>query len=341
MNRRDFIKHSSVAASFGLVHPINSYVDRSPKEPLVVGHGNYRYTVDQRWGQLNPNKYPIKDAHEMVIDKAGRIILLTNDTENNVLIYNRDGSLIETWGHDYPGAHGLTIHDENGEEFLYICDNERHQVIKTSLSGQVMMTLDFPQETGLYDSEEKYIPTETTIAENGDIYVADGYGEQFILHYDRKGKLLNFFGGRGEKEKNFGNAHGICIDTRQKEPILLITDRYENKLKRFTLAGEYISSIHLPGAYICRPVISGDNVYLATIWSYDGRPNSGFVTILDAEDKVISAPGGSLPTSSGDKMHQLLEIFKHPHDVCVDGDENVYVCQWNSGHVYPIKLTRV
>jgi len=34
-------------------------------------------------------------------------------------------------------------------------------------------------------------------------------------------------------------------------------------------------------------------------------------------------------------------IFKHCHDVCVDNDKKLYVCQWNAGGVYPYKLNRV
>jgi len=29
------------------------------------------------------------------------------------------------------------------------------------------------------------------------------------------------------------------------------------------------------------------------------------------------------------------------HDVCVDDEKNLYVCQWNAGKVYPTKLHRV
>jgi hypothetical protein len=40
-------------------------------------------------------------------------------------------------------------------------------------------------------------------------------------------------------------------------------------------------------------------------------------------------------------MRQTDKIFIHPHDVCVDRDENLYVAQWASGKVYPYKLRRV
>jgi peptidylamidoglycolate lyase len=62
--------------------------------------------------------------------------MLTNETQNNILVYNKDGQLIvNSWGTTYPGAHGLTLSDENGEEFLYLTDTVRHQVIKTTLKG--------------------------------------------------------------------------------------------------------------------------------------------------------------------------------------------------------------
>ncbi len=40
-------------------------------------------------------------------------------------------------------------------------------------------------------------------------------------------------------------------------------------------------------------------------------------------------------------MVQDQPIIQHSHDVCVDRDKNPYVCQWNAGRTYPIKLERV
>lgn len=108
--------------------------------------------------------------------------------------------------------------------------------------------------------------------------------------------------------------------------------------------GEHLDTIDLPGAYICRPVIHNKHVYLATIWSGDGSEGTGFISILDKDNQLISAPGGSTPTYENgtlNHMHQTLKIFRHPHDVCIDADENVYVAQWNSWGTYPIKLFRV
>src|SRR5258705_4658600 len=106
------------------------------------------------------------------------------------------------------------------------------------------MTLDYPKETGQYGKAEEYVPTETAIAANGDIYVADGYGKDFIIQYNYKGEYIRHFGGRGEGEKFLKNAHGICIDTRdKKKPVLIVTSREQNAFKRSTMNAEFIDTI--------------------------------------------------------------------------------------------------
>jgi peptidylamidoglycolate lyase len=35
-------------------------------------------------------------------------------------------------------------------------------------------------------------------------------------------------------------------------------------------------------------------------------------------------------------MLQDVPVFNNCHDVCVDRAGDLYVCQWNSGGVYPV-----
>jgi len=344
MHRRKFLRNSALVSAGMLTAP--SFLRAGMADGVIVGQNNKRYKVDTKWGALDATRYPVKDCHEMVQDKKGRIILLTNETKNNVIIYNRKGKLLKTWGHEYPGGHGLTLFDENGTEVLFICDNNRHQMIKTDLEGRVLMTLNYPVETGKYEKAEQYIPTETAIASNGDIYVADGYGKDFIIQYDHKGSYIRHFGGRGDKEENLLNAHGICVDTRDKNnPSLIVSSRQQNAFKRYTMDGKYLGTIPLPGAWVCRPVIKGEYLYAAVLKS-SSQPDakSGFITILDKNNKVVSNPGGTSPEYVDGELNELAQtdkVFQYPHDVCVDGEGNIYVAQWNSGQVYPYKLIPV
>jgi len=347
MSRRKFLKQTSLL-SFGILSgPMygNAYSIGFDKD-IIIGHNSHRYKVDMNWGNLNPEMTPVKDCHEIIQDSKGRIVMLTNHTKNNVIIYDKSGKLLETWGTKYPGGHGLTLVKENGEDFLLITDYERHQIIKTTIDGKVVFEVDYPAETGKYANKEEFKPTETTVLENGDFYVADGYGNQYITHYNYKGKLQNIFGGRGTNDSQFLNAHGICLDDRDKSnPCLLISAREQNVLKRFSLDGKYLSSIPVPGALICRPVIHNNDIYFAVLKSKESpNSDSGFLLIMDENNKVISCPGATSPEYQQGKLtelYQSIRLFQYPHDVCVDEDDSIYVAQWNSGQTYPIKLMRV
>ena len=313
---------------------------------MILGHNGYQYKVNEHWVQNNRANYPVNDCHEMVQARSGLLYLLTNETKNNILIYNRDGEIKGSWGNEFPGGHGLSIHNENGTEFLYITDTVRHKVFKTSLTGRVIFEIDFPKEIGLYQSADEFKPTETLIATNGDIYITDGYGHQFVVQYNAKGEYLRHWGGKGPGKEHFDCVHGIALDNRKKGlSSLLITSRNENCIKRFSLEGEYINKISLPGSFVCRPVVYHNNIYAAVFRSGDNQNyGSGFITILDEYDKVISSPGASEPIYHNYRLlpqRQLSKIFIHPHDVCIDQDENIYVPQWNSNRTHPLMLSRI
>jgi len=341
MERRTFIKRSAISA-VGLITTKNLFAKNTG---TTYGHNGMTYQMNKEWGALNPDKTPVNDCHEMIQDKKGRILLLTNETKNNIIIYNKSGKLIDTWGTVFPGAHGLTVHNTGKEDFLYITDTVRHQVYKTTIEGKILLTIDPPADIPAYQKKEAFVPTETTVLDNGDFYIADGYGAQYILHYDEHGNLKNSFGGKGEGDEHFDNAHGICVDYRNSKPTLLITDRTRNAFKRFSMEGNLIEIIHIPGACVCRPVISGDYLYAAVLRSPSlSNEKSGFVTILDKNNKVVSNLGGSEPVYKGDQLtplYQTEKIFQHPHDVCVDDEGSLYVAQWASGKVYPYKFTRI
>ena len=341
MHRRDFLLNTSLGLAGALYIP-----KVLTQNDMILGHNQKRYRINTKWSQADVSKNPVNDCHEMVQDQKGRILLLTNETRNNVLIYDKNGKLLDAWGTEYPGAHGLTLFNENGADVLFICDNARHQVIKTTIDGRVLMTLDYPKETGLYEKPEEYIPTETTIAPNGDIYVADGYGKDFIIQYDAQGRYIRHFGGRGEGPEHLLNAHGVCVDTRdQANPCLIVCSRQQNAFKRYDFEGKYLDSIELPGAWVCRPVINGDYLYAAVLQSNSQQwKQSGFVTILDRQNKVVSNLAGSEPAYSDGRlqeMSQTIQAFEYPHDVCIDDEGNLYVAQWNSGKTYPYKLEPV
>ena len=368
-SRRKFISSSFFASAAMAAAPTIGYANRKNKSMLVedeiIGHGDFKYKVDRSWAKMSIAHNPILNCHEMQIDSKGRLIMIGDHTANNILVFDRSGKLLDYWGTGYPGGHGLTLHDEGGEDVLYITDcgyyvdrygnnqSQAGQVFKTTVNGKLIFPLPHPHTIGVYTRDEPYRPTETAVGPNGDIYVADGYGSDYILQFDSNGRFKQKWGGHNNSDKNYNlnNAHGVAIDYRKDgEPMVVVTSRNDNAFKFFSLQGKYLKTVSLPGAFVCRPVLDDGNIYSGVCWSEtrNGEKwvrDTGFITILDKNDKVVSNPGGEAPHYENGKLQKMFNaenpVFNHGHDVAVDGDKNLYLCQWNAHQTPPIKLERV
>lgn len=369
-DRRNFIKALGTVSLSTIAMPILGVNvgrhKRIGKEEVILGHGDYQYKLHTDWAKMGGMRNPLLNCHEMVMDSQGRLIMIGDHTANNILIFDKSGKLLDYWGTQYPGGHGLTLNEEGGEDFLYLTDSGwymnrrgkmiRHngRVTKTTLDGEVIFDIGHPQTIGVYEAGDHFCPTEIAIAPNGDIYVADGYGKDFILQYNTKGQFIRKWGGHDNEDKNYNlhNAHGVTIDDRDKNnPLLICSSRSENAYKFFTLDGKYVRTLHLPNMYPCRAVIDDNNLYAGICWSipreetrFDWQAHTGFMTVLEG-DKVLSNPGGTVPEYKDGKLQPSYQLpnkpIWHGHDVCVDEDKNLYVCQWNAGRTAPYKLERV
>jgi hypothetical protein len=291
----------------------------------------------------------VKDCHGISEDRNGRIVLLTNDTHNNLIAYSKAGQLAQAWENRFPGAHGFDIVDHQGEDQYWITDHTRQAVSVCTADGRELLRVDPETLKSKYPDLSKYHPTNTATLPDGDFFISDGYGSSFVHHFDPKGRYISSFGGKGDAPENLDTPHAVWIDTRSGKPLLLVCDREHNALKWFSLNGELLRSINfgammvddeLVGAMPCNVAQLGarfkDHLAIACLW--------GMVLILDGADRVVSAVGGMPPVYNDGKLQQLENFnytFGHPHDVCVDAAGALYVAQWGSNRTYPIKLDPV
>lgn len=149
-SRRKFLKSSlAVGAASTLIPPFHILKAKAGNAGQVIGHGDYKYRVDTSWGNLDPAKTPVNNCHEMVMDSKGRLIMVTDEVKNNIIIYDKSGKLLDSWGHEFPGGHGLTLWNAGGEEFLFICDPNLGKVFKTTLDGKTLLTIEHPSGIGI------------------------------------------------------------------------------------------------------------------------------------------------------------------------------------------------
>lgn len=312
----------------------------------VLGQGKFRYRVVPEWGVLNADT-PVKDCHGLARDREGHVILLTNHTANNVIVYDRRGRLVHKWGTQFPGAHGLSLVNEGGREVLFITCLATHRVVKTTLDGKVLEEWGWPADTGKYEKREQYRPSWTLHLPNGEFVVLDGYGRDYLTHYGADGKFRRIFGGAEGGIVHWG-PHGGMVDAREHaNPSLLIAMSDQQYLLRLGLDGQMLQQVDLPGGNP-RQIRRHDGYFfvahLADNWPKD-RASRGFVSVLDENLRVVSNLAGSSPEYGDDgKLRPMRNeggVFAHPHDVIVDDEGSLYVAQFASGQTYPIKLERV
>ncbi|GAB1857550.1 peptidylglycine monooxygenase-like protein [Flavobacteriaceae bacterium MHTCC 0001] len=374
--RRNFIKKTSLAsaalAATSSAYGVSIISKKSKWDRLlnetdtILGHGDYKYKLTKNWAQISPTRIPLLNCHEMVMDSKGRLIMIGDHPQNNILIFDKSGKLLDYWGTAYQGGHGLTLHNEGGEDMLYITDSgwamaphggkmikHNGRVAKTTVDGKVIFDIGHPVTIGVYKPGEFFCPTETAIGPNGDIYVADGYGESRIIQYDSNGRYIRHWGGKDNPDPNYKlvSAHGVAIDYREKgNPMVVATSRAQQCFKYYTLDGKYVKTVQMPNMQVCRAVFDDNNLYAGVCWSQPkvGKTNwkdhTGFVTIMEG-DKVVSNPGGTAPEYKNGVLQKSYQIEEKPilhgHDVCVDEDKNLYICQWNANHTAPYKLERI
>lgn len=333
LTRREFVKSAAVAVAIGAVAPtILRAEDKAGAKAMVLGEGKHTYELVPGWGKL-PEGKRYGNTHGVAVDKDSNVYIF-NQSDDALCVFDKEGKFIKSWGAEYkPGAHGLTLNKEGSEEFLYLCDYAKPQVVKTTLDGKVVQAYPMPTSMAeVYPDPGKYKPTNLAVAPNGDVYVADGYGQSWVHQYKNNGDYMKSWGGKGKEQGQLACPHGIWIDQRGGEPVVLVADRANERLQTFALDGTP------------KEVIAGDFRHPCHFDTKDGDlllPGlHGVVSILDKDNKPIARlgdnPGVQNTTNAeGKKIYPNLphemrkpEKFISPHGACWDHNGDLYVVEW-------------
>ena len=339
-SRRDFIrKTASVAVGAGLLASGRPAQART-SDDLVIGEGDYRYAVDHGWAKL-PGGKRFGYTHGVVEDRQGRIYI-ANQSPDAIAVFDADGTFLSSWGAPYEaGAHGLTIFDEDGTEVLYLANTSLAEVVKTTLDGEVLWQRGVPDLPDVYSEENKYSPTETAVAPDGTVYVADGYGQSWIHVYEKDGTYRTSFGGKKEDESGIDSPHGITIAERDGAPVVEVSDRNHVRVVHFSLEGEYLGEVISRDAlrFPCTTVHASGLTYIPDLFARVSIFDEAGQKLIDLGDYVDGQPLTSWDDFG--KTYPELEDYPNiphekrtagkfisPHSLWVDGSDNIYVVEW-------------
>jgi hypothetical protein len=310
--------------------------NKSGSAKPILGSGEYTYEAIHDWGDL-PADIKYGNTHGVCEDSHGHIyvhhtVYATSESSDSMVVFDHKGKFVKSWGKEFKGgAHGLYISREGKNEFLYLCDIRRGLVVKTTLDGEEVFSLGYPDQSEPYkpgpDGKKiKYSPTNLAMAPNGDFYVGDGYGSSYINQYNKDGKFIRTFGGLGKEAGQLNCPHGLIVDARGPEPILMVADRGNNRIQTFTMDGHHIA------------FISGTNLPCHFNFYKTGMtvvPDLGArVTLMDTHNQVIENLGDDSAAHNWMETRKLTrDAFKPgkfvcPHGACFDHAGNIFVVEW-------------
>jgi len=216
-----------------------------------------------------------------------------------VIKFNMDGEVVES----------LTPEGTRG-----------HQSIKFSPTGEVLMTLGTPGEAGV-GPDHFTSPADVAVADNGDIFVADGHGPAItnnrVVKFSKDGTYVQEWGQTGYGPGEFRGLHAIAIDNDGK---VYVADRSNNRVQIFDQDGQFLAQ-----------------------WNQFGRPigiffdDHGRIYVADSESDDVQNPGWEMGIRIGDvETGWVTEFILYPWGdprstagngaefVAVDRDGNIY-----------------
>jgi hypothetical protein len=146
-----------------------------------------------------------------------------------VLVFDRHGELIDSWGGpDLGVAHAITA-DATGRLLL---TDMRHAIHIRSADGRPLQELGTQGKHSPPHSGEPFnIPTDAVVREStGEIFVTDGYRNSSVHRFSPEGAHLSSFGRPGQQPGEFALPHGAAFVDDQT---LLVCDRENYRIQVF------------------------------------------------------------------------------------------------------------
>ena len=345
LNRRVFSSAAAVSALVAFAGGASTLRAQGREEStggsqLRTGNGEWTYDVVPHWGQL-PEGKQFGGTHGAInSDKVGNLYVSTQ-SETGVLVYDTHGRLLRTIANQYPEVHSLHYSVEDGTEFFYATVQkgtpaENWLIVKMKMDGTVVQKIIAPAEAGFKQPNEWRV-TSVVPGPDGSIYIANGYGDSRIFRFDKKGNYQSSFAGKGTEDGKCDCSHGLAVDTRYDQPLLLVCDRENFRLSHFDFDGKFVGHITQHLRRPCQVSFHGDYAIVSEL--------QGRVTILDKNNVPVAFIGDNPQKTQwanyGLKPADIpVTVFSAAHGCYIDHDANIFVSDWNqTGRL--TKLTRI
>jgi peptidylglycine monooxygenase len=263
-------------------------------ERYTVILGDRRYALHRKWARPKKGFGFLSD---LMVDGEGRVHVAQRGTDQPVVVFDRDGREIGSWGEGtLAEPHYINATSDGG---MLVADRDAHQVLRFDRNGQVVKALGrrhWPSLGAPFNH-----PTAAAEAADGEIFVSDGYGNSNVHRFAADGSLLRSWGQPGHGPGDFTTPHAIAIDKLDR---VLVADRENNRVQVFDREGNFLAEW-------------GDFYHPMQIWIDD----RDLVFVTDQIPRI------SLLTLDGTLIGRCRGAINGAHGLSGDADGNLYLSE--------------
>lgn len=302
-----------------------------------MGPHKIAYEVLEGWERL-PEGWSFVEVAGVAVDSQDRVYVF-NRGAHPMIVFDKEGQFLDAWGEGvFANPHGLFI---DRDDHLWCADNFDHTVRKFSTDGRLLMTLGEPgiaSDTGFKIDHSPVccaagpfnMVTNAAMGPDGDLFIADGYGNARVHRYAADGTLKGSWGAPGSGPGQFNLPHAIAVDGGGR---VLVADRENSRVQIFSADGDYLDA----WTWTNRPcdlfIDAQQNLYIAELgWAvpphrtlhfkFMAMPPVGHdpiarVTVCDLDGNVQARIGGPQSVLPGN--------FIQPHGIWADSRGDFYV----------------
>ena len=267
--------------------------------PAVYAQDN-PYRVEEGWAKF-PDGRKWGSTSGVDVDRDGNIWVFERCGDRScagsnlapIFKFDRSGKAMKWFGAGmFVFPHGMHV-DKDGNVWVTDAegkDGKGHQVVKFNPDGKVLLVLGRAGVAG--DGPDTFNrPSAVTTGPNGDIFVADGHGEESnarVVKFSKDGKFIKTWGKKGTATGEFDVPHAIATDSRGR---VFVGDRSNSRIQIFDQDGKFLEEWKQFGRPSGIFIDRNDIIYVADSQS-DAKRNPGFkrgIRIGSAKDGSVQA----------------------------------------------------
>lgn len=286
------------------------------------------YEVDPNWPDKSEDM-PWAATPGIAVDQKDQVWVFTRAAPP-VRVYTAAGKLVRSFGTDLIGSkpdgtlgsHQIRF-DSQGH--VWLVDAVDHVVLQVTTEGKLLKTLGTRGELGCDESHFNK-PTDVAITPDGQVFVADGYGNSRVVHFDARGRFVKAWGKLGTAPGEFNLPHSIALDSKGR---VYVAGRNNTRIQVFDPSGKLLDVWQnrlVPWSFC---MTENDELWVSGSSPMRWRE----------EDKVLGCPPKDQLVMRFDTAGKLLQLWTFPkgideeekpgelnwfHGIAVDSQGNLY-----------------